>query len=115
MQGALMSSMLDDTFFVLRQSANRALSTSSLSCFVSTLSVIIEQLRSTFKETLARKLSGCTAAIISCFQDDQVPAAAEVEVAAAPLNNVVQSTTFIAKMHEALEAQAVQRHALLLP
>jgi hypothetical protein len=109
LQGAMMSSMLDDTFFVLRSAAKRALMTSSWRCFVDTLNVVVEQLRGTFKEALARKLSGCTAGIISCFKDDNVPSQMDVEVAAAPLNNVVQSTSYSARMHESLEAQAMQK------
>ena len=104
-----MSSMLDDTFFVLRSAAKRALMTSSWRCFVDTLNVVVEQLRGIFKEALAHKLSGCTAAIIGCFKDDGVPSQMDIETAAAPLNNVVQSTAYSARMHENLEANAVQR------
>lgn len=105
----MMSSMLDDSFFVLRSAAKRALMTSSWRCFAETLNVVVEQLRGTFKEALAHKLSGCTAAILGCFKEDRVPSQTDIETAAAPLNNVVQSTAYSARMHESLEAQAMQR------
>lgn len=108
-----MSSMLDDTMFVVRQAATRALSTASMRCFSMTVSVAVEQLRSVFKEALSRTLSGCTASIVAAFKGGAAPDAATVEAAAAPLNNVVLSTAYVAQMHEALESQAVHKCALL--
>jgi len=107
-----MSSMLDDTMFVIRQAANRALSTASMRCFSMTLSVVVEQLRGAFKEALSRSLSGCAAAIVVAFKGGAVPDAASVEAAAAPLNNIVLSTAYVAQMHEGLESQALHKCVL---
>lgn len=109
-----MSSMLDDTMFVVRQAANRALSTASMRCFSMTLTVVVEQLRSSFKEALARSLSGCTAAVVAAFKAGTAPDAATIEAAAAPLNNIVLSAAYVAQMHEALESQALHKCAGLL-
>lgn len=109
MQGAMMSSMLDDTMFVLRQAANRSLSTASMRCFSMTLNVVVDKLRGAFKEALSRSLSGCATGIVAALTGGAVPEPTAVEAAAAPLNNVVLSTVYVSQMHEALESQAMHK------
>ena len=109
----MMSTVVDDTFFVLRQAAMRALSTATMHCFVSTLSLTVAQLSGTFRDALARSLPPCPAAAIRLFADGAVPSAAAMEEALAPLNNVVACAAYVSKMHAALEPQAAQRCACL--
>jgi hypothetical protein len=108
-QGAMMTSIVDDTFFVLKQACMRALSTGSMQCFVSTLSLAVGQLTGPFRGAVSEKLPQCPAAVIKLFADGRVPLPAEMEEASAPLNNVVLCTAYVAKMHSSLETQAVQR------
>lgn len=105
----MMTTVVDDTFFVLRQAASRSLSTATMHCFVSTLSLAIAQLTGPFRDTLARSLPPCPGAVVRLFAEGATPTAADVEAAAAPLNNVVACTTYATKMHAALEPQAAQR------
>ena len=104
-----MSSMLDDSFFVLKQAALRALSTGSMHCFVSTLSLVIAQLTGPLRSALARSLPPCPPAIVRQFSEGHAPTAAAMEQAAAPLNNVVLCAVYTSKMHGSLETDAAQR------
>ena len=110
----MMTSMLDDSFFVLKQACMRALSTASMHCFVSTLSLAVSQLTGPFRDALSRSLAPCPSAVVRLFTDGAVPSAAAVEDAAAPLNNVVLCAVYVAKMHSSLETEAMQRCAGLL-
>jgi COG4 transport protein len=108
-QGAMMSSMLDDSFFVLKQACFRALSTGSMHCFVSTLSLVVSQVTGPVRDALARSLPPCPPSIVRLFADDATPRPEVVERVAAPLNNVVLCASFAAKMHSSLETEAAQR------
>jgi hypothetical protein len=105
----MMSSILDDTFFVLKQTCMRALSTGSMHCFVSTVSLAVGQLMGSFRDSLSRKLTGCSNGILQLLTSIDPPTAAAVEAMAAPLNNLVLSAVYTSKMHSLLESEAVQR------
>jgi uncharacterized protein YqhQ len=104
-----MSSMLDDTFFVLKEACMRALSTGSMHCFVSTVSLSLGQLMGSFRNALSRKLTGCPSGILQLLTASEPPTAAAVEEMAAPLNDLVLSAVYASKMHSLLESEAVQR------
>ena len=108
----MMTSMLDDSFFVLKQACLRALSTASMHCFVSALSLAISQLSGPLRNALSSALSSCPSAVVRLFADGGVPGADAVERAAAPANNVVLCAVYAAKMHSTLEGEASRRCAL---
>lgn len=108
--GALTSSMVDDSFFVLLAAGRRALATARAPSAVSILNQLNTVLSTQYRTALARKLQGAAGRLAAAAP--HVPGGPPDEAAAAaaalPFNNADISALYVDKLRQQLEELAGQ-------
>lgn len=105
--GALTSSMVDDTFFVLLKAGRRCLGTGKVPSVVAILNTLNSLLSGLYRNALAAKLQGAAGRLVAAGG----PGAAEegggaAAAAAVPFNNADVSAGYVAKLRQQLEGLA---------
>ena len=122
--GALISSMVDDSFFLLQKSATRALNTQSIQCVCATFNHVGNILANEFRKALELKIRGASSGLLSFnpldnpraqglgaatakdSQDDTENANLAAERAGA-INDAEVSGEYVGKLRKNLEEAAV--------
>jgi len=111
----LVSSMVDDTFFIMQKCARRALATSSLQCSCALLTELNNILSSGFRAAVAGKLSNCAQRLMAAMPSDAQLAESlgggPPHEAAVVINGAETSGMYMQKLRQEIEYLAMELFA----
>mmetsp|Transcript_26 Transcript_26/g.78 ORF Transcript_26/g.78 Transcript_26/m.78 type:complete len:746 (+) Transcript_26:194-2431(+) len=111
--GQLVSSMVDDTFFIFQKCAQRSLATGSLQCGCAVLSELNNLMSGAYRTAVGNKLANCAQRLVGDMPSDTILAEATFDMerpheVSTSINCAEISGTYVTKLRQELEHIAME-------